>query len=128
MGQGLLPTLRPGPLVGEIAVLWALSQITENRKVWTRKSLIFQYTIFGFCLEKAILRQSLTGYYTYPNGHGPFPGIVLITAIWGTDEEMQELADAWAADGFVVTRRRGALWGLCLYHDAARQRSVYGYS
>jgi len=36
----------------------ALSQITENRKVWTRKSLIFQYTIFGFCLEKAILRQS----------------------------------------------------------------------
>ena len=36
----------------------ALSQITENRKVWTRKSLIFQYTIFGFCLEKAILRDS----------------------------------------------------------------------
>jgi hypothetical protein len=40
---------------------WAgpyMSQITENRKVWTRKSLIFQYTIFGFCLEKTILRQS----------------------------------------------------------------------
>ena len=36
----------------------ALSQITENRKVWTRTLLIFQYTIFGFCLEKAILRQS----------------------------------------------------------------------
>jgi hypothetical protein len=35
-----------------------LSQITENRKVWTRKPLIFQRTIFGFCLEKAILRQS----------------------------------------------------------------------
>ena len=37
----------------------ALSQITENRKVWTRKSLICQQTIFGFCPEKAILRQSL---------------------------------------------------------------------
>src|SRR5215472_15524326 len=36
----------------------ALSQITENRKVWARKSLIFQYTVSGFCLEKAILRQS----------------------------------------------------------------------
>ena len=36
----------------------ALSQIIENRKVGTRKSLIFQYTIFGLCLEKAILRQS----------------------------------------------------------------------
>ena len=40
---------------------WALSQITENRKVWTRTLLIFQYTIFGFCLEKAILRQSPRG-------------------------------------------------------------------
>ena len=47
--------------------------------------------------------ETFTGYYTYPNGHGPFPGIVLITAIWGTDEEMKELADAWAADGFVVS-------------------------
>ena len=46
--------------------------------------------------------ETFTGYYTYPNGHGPFPGIVLLTAIWGTDEEMKELADAWAADGFVV--------------------------
>jgi len=36
----------------------ALSQITENRKVWTRKPLIFQYTIFEFCLEKAMVRQS----------------------------------------------------------------------
>ena len=40
------------------ALLTALSQITENRKVWTRKPLIFRHTIFGFCLEKAILRQS----------------------------------------------------------------------
>src|SRR2546429_7781754 len=42
-----------------VTVVWtALSQMTENRKVWIRKSLIFQYTVFGFCLEKAILRQS----------------------------------------------------------------------
>jgi hypothetical protein len=32
----------------------ALSHITENRKVWTRKSLIFLYTIFGFCPEMAM--------------------------------------------------------------------------
>ena len=36
----------------------ALSQITENRKVWSRKPLVFQHTIFRFCLEKASLRQS----------------------------------------------------------------------
>jgi carboxymethylenebutenolidase len=47
--------------------------------------------------------ETFTGYYTHPDGHGTFPGIVLITAIWGTDDEMKELADAWAADGFVVS-------------------------
>jgi carboxymethylenebutenolidase len=47
--------------------------------------------------------EAFTGYYTYPDGDGPFPGILLITAIFGTDDEMKELADAWAADGFVVS-------------------------
>jgi transposase-like protein len=40
------------------AQAWALSQITENRKVEAPKPLIFQYPIFGFCLQKATLRQS----------------------------------------------------------------------
>jgi carboxymethylenebutenolidase len=38
-----------------------------------------------------------------PAGDGPFPGILLITAIFGIDDEMIELADAWAADGFIVS-------------------------
>ncbi len=36
----------------------ALSQITENRKVEAPKPLIFRDPIFGFCLQKATLRQS----------------------------------------------------------------------
>jgi len=36
----------------------ALSQITENRKVESRKSLIFRNTTLRFCLKKANLRQS----------------------------------------------------------------------
>src|SRR5215831_10142642 len=36
----------------------ALSQITENRKVETRKWLICREPIFGFCLQKPTLRQS----------------------------------------------------------------------
>ena len=36
----------------------ALSQITENRKVEAPKALIFRDPIFGFCLQKATLRQS----------------------------------------------------------------------
>lgn len=47
--------------------------------------------------------ETFTGYYTHPDGNGPSPGILLITAIYGTDDEMKELADAWAADGFVVS-------------------------
>jgi cobalt-zinc-cadmium efflux system protein len=67
----------------------ALSHITENRKVWTRKSLIFQYTIFGFCLEKGLLRQSLAIFITVeavrrlqapPDVHG---GWMMVIAIGG---------------------------------------------
>lgn len=47
--------------------------------------------------------ETFTGYLTKPEGDGPFPGILVITAIFGTDEEMIALADAWAADGFVVS-------------------------
>ena len=43
------------------------------------------------------------GYLSKPDGNGPFPGILLITAIFGVDDEMKELADAWAADGFIVS-------------------------
>jgi len=32
--------------------------MTENRKVWARKSLIFRYPFFGFGLKKANLQQS----------------------------------------------------------------------
>ena len=47
--------------------------------------------------------ETFTGYLTEPDGDGKVPGILMITAIFGIDDEMQELADAWAADGFVVS-------------------------
>ena len=47
--------------------------------------------------------ENFTGYLSEPNGDGKAPGILLITAIFGIDTEMQELADAWAADGFIVS-------------------------
>ncbi len=39
--------------------LTVLSQITENRKVEARKSLIFRHTVFTFSLKNATLRQNL---------------------------------------------------------------------
>jgi hypothetical protein len=41
-----------------------LSQITENRKVEARKSLILQHTIFTFGLKKATLRQNPLAYWS----------------------------------------------------------------
>ena len=43
------------------------------------------------------------GYLVKPEGEGPFPGLIIITAIFGTDEEMIQLSDAWAEDGFIVS-------------------------
>lgn len=47
--------------------------------------------------------ETFTGYLAAPVTDAPAPGILLITAIFGVDDEMKELADAWAADGFVVS-------------------------
>ena len=47
--------------------------------------------------------ETFTGYLTGPPGGARVPGILLITAIFGVDLEMRELADAWADDGFIVS-------------------------
>jgi len=47
--------------------------------------------------------ETFTGYLAAPAGDAPAPGILLITAIFGVDDEMKELADAWAQDGFLVS-------------------------
>lgn len=47
--------------------------------------------------------ETFTGYLAAPDGNARAPGILLITAIFGIDEEMKELSDAWARDGFLVS-------------------------
>jgi carboxymethylenebutenolidase len=47
--------------------------------------------------------ETFTGYLAAPDGDGKVPGILMITAIFGVDDEMQKLADDWAADGFLVS-------------------------
>lgn len=47
--------------------------------------------------------ETFDGYLAEPDDDGKAPGILLITAIFGIDDEMKELSDAWAADGFVVS-------------------------
>lgn len=47
--------------------------------------------------------ETFDGYLSLPSGEGTAPGILLISAIFGVDEEMEMLSDAWASDGFVVS-------------------------
>jgi len=47
--------------------------------------------------------EKFTGYLATPDSDGPAPGLLIITAIFGIDEELQEAADAWAADGYLVS-------------------------
>lgn len=44
----------------------------------------------------------LHGYLTMPEGEGPFPGVLMVHEWWGLNEEIIELADAMAAEGYVV--------------------------
>ena len=47
--------------------------------------------------------ENFTGYLTSPMSDAQAPGILLITAIFGVDDEMKALSDAWAEDGFLVS-------------------------
>jgi carboxymethylenebutenolidase len=47
--------------------------------------------------------ETFDGYLAAPDGGGKAPGLLMITAIFGIDDEMKELADAWARDGFLVS-------------------------
>ena len=47
--------------------------------------------------------EEFDGYLTKPGIDDPLPGIVIITAIFGTDDDMIQLSDGWASDGFIVS-------------------------
>lgn len=47
--------------------------------------------------------ETYDGYMAEPDGDGKAPGLLIITAIFGIDKEMEEISDAWAKDGFLVS-------------------------
>lgn len=46
--------------------------------------------------------RELLGYLAAPEGPGPHPGVLLLHEWWGLNEEITHLADALAAEGYVV--------------------------
>ncbi len=49
--------------------------------------------------------ETFEGYLTGPDGPAKVPAILVNSSILGVDQQMRELADAWAADGFVTLER-----------------------
>ncbi|HEU0001652.1 MAG TPA: dienelactone hydrolase family protein [Ktedonobacteraceae bacterium] len=47
-------------------------------------------------------RRQLDGYIAYPEGVGPFPGIILIHEIFGLNENMKDIARRFAAQGYAA--------------------------
>lgn len=45
---------------------------------------------------------TLEGYLATPAGSGPFPGVVMVHEWWGLNNDIARLADALAAEGYVV--------------------------
>jgi carboxymethylenebutenolidase len=45
---------------------------------------------------------TLHAYLAEPEGEGPFPGVVLIHEWWGLNEDITQIADALASEGYVV--------------------------
>ena len=47
-------------------------------------------------------RRQLDGYIAYPEGDGPFPGIILIHEIFGLNGNMKDISRRFAAQGYVA--------------------------
>ena len=45
---------------------------------------------------------TLKGYLSVPSGNGPFPAVVMVHEWWGLNRDIAALADALAAEGYVV--------------------------
>lgn len=57
----------------------------------------------SFITNKTRDGETFDGYLALPAGEDKAPAILLITAIFGIDDEMQMLSDEWANDGFIVS-------------------------
>ena len=68
-----------------------------------RPSISLLLRVIGAKSRRTRSNETFDGYLTAPDGAAKVPGILLITAIFGVDQEMRELSDAWANDGFIVS-------------------------
>jgi len=52
--------------------------------------------------QRVVYYKQTSGYLAQPEGEGPFPAVILIHEWWGLNENIQDLADDFADQGYVA--------------------------
>lgn len=53
-------------------------------------------------IELAVNGRTTRGYLSIPAGNGPWPGVVVIQEWWGLNDNIRDMADRFAREGFVA--------------------------
>lgn len=53
-------------------------------------------------IELVVDGRTTRGYLAVPNGDGPWPGVVVIQEWWGLNDNIRDIADRFAREGFVA--------------------------
>lgn len=56
----------------------------------------------GTMISFAANGDNAPGYLVQPEGDGPFPGVVVIQEWWGLDDHIKDVAERFAAEGYVA--------------------------
>lgn len=94
----LLTLVAAVALVGALALFWRSfrGSITPVR---TEVADVSSSSRAG---ETVAYRGGTTGYLAVPEGEGPFPALILIHEWWGLNDNIRDLADDFAREGYVA--------------------------
>lgn len=73
--------------------------ITDDEAAGTAANEAVTYEV---STSTVVYHEDISGYLAEPVGEGPFPALVLIHEWWGLNTNIQELAEEFAAEGYVA--------------------------
>ena|GEM_PF-310904 len=91
------------------AVYWFTSQsttdsttLTHTDSETTSDNVLADSILSEIESEMAVYHEETAGYLAKPVGDGPFPAVILIHEWWGLNENIKDLADDFAEQGYVA--------------------------
>ncbi len=84
-------------------ILWWQGQKSAIAPTETEQDTLVAAPIYKEIATTSIAYQAeTTGYLAEPKGTGPFPALILIHEWWGLNQNIKDLADDFAAQGYVA--------------------------